>query len=351
MPVLRVNDYDMAYVEAGKGAPVVLVHGTLSDYRYWGLQMAALGKAHRVIAVSLRRHYPERWDGIGTGDMAAEHIADLGAFIAALGAGPVHLLGHSRGGYVAFGAARRWPHLLQSLILADPGGELEASLAGGAAPARDDLVADSGAAAPADLRAATDDVLSRLSPREAEILRRSFGQAGEQTLEEVGRRYKETRERIRQIEAKAMQKLAPGRHGGAPASGALTLIRDCADLVKSGDVEGALRRFCETVIGPGGWDKVPEPGKAMMRDNAATLIGQARERREPFSAAAMREIKNPTLLINGARSAPFFHAIADAMLKHIAGARRVMIEGAGHAMNVEQPGAFNAALLDFLATR
>ena len=148
-----------------------------------------------------------------------------------------------------------------------------------------------------------------------------------------------------------MQKLAPGRQGGAPASGALTLISDCADLVKSGDVEGALRRFCEAVIGPGGWDKVPEPGKAMMRDNAATLIGQARERREPFSAAAMREIKNPTLLINGARSAPFFHAIADAMLKHIAGARRVMIEGAGHAMNVEQPSAFNAAVLDFLATR
>jgi len=88
MPVLRVNDYDMAYVEAGAGAPMVLVHGTLSDYRYWGLQMAALGKVHRLIAVSLRHHYPERWDGVGSGDMAAEHIADLGAFIAALGAGP-----------------------------------------------------------------------------------------------------------------------------------------------------------------------------------------------------------------------------------------------------------------------
>jgi len=96
---------------------------------------------------------------------------------------------------------------------------------------------------------------------------------------------------------------------------------------------------------------VPEPGKMMMRDNAATLMGQAREHREPFSAAAMREITVPTLLINGARSAPFLHAIADAMLRHIAGAKRVVIEGAGHAMNVEQPGAFNAAVLDFLATR
>lgn len=34
MPVLRVNDYDMPYREAGSGAPVVLVHGTPSDARY-----------------------------------------------------------------------------------------------------------------------------------------------------------------------------------------------------------------------------------------------------------------------------------------------------------------------------
>jgi pimeloyl-ACP methyl ester carboxylesterase len=63
----------------------------------------------------------------------------------------------------------------------------------------------------------------------------------------------------------------------------------------------------------------------------------------------MREIRAPTLLINGARSSAFFHAIADAMLQHLGDARRVLIEGAGHTMNAEQPNAFNAAVLEFLA--
>ena len=89
-----------------------------------------------------------------------------------------------------------------------------------------DLVADDAAitpheaAAQAELRAATDDALSRLTPREADILRLRFGvgQAGEHTLEEVGRKYQVTRERIRQIEAKALKKLAQRTHGRTLAS-------------------------------------------------------------------------------------------------------------------------------------
>jgi RNA polymerase sigma factor (sigma-70 family) len=89
-----------------------------------------------------------------------------------------------------------------------------------------DLIADDGAvmpteaAAQAELRAATDEALSRLSPREADILRLRFGvgSAGEHTLEEVGRKYQVTRERIRQIEAKALKKLAQRTHGRTLAS-------------------------------------------------------------------------------------------------------------------------------------
>jgi hypothetical protein len=32
---IEVNGYDMAYQEAGSGMPIVLVHGTLNDYRVW----------------------------------------------------------------------------------------------------------------------------------------------------------------------------------------------------------------------------------------------------------------------------------------------------------------------------
>ncbi|MBR0646098.1 sigma-70 family RNA polymerase sigma factor [Plastoroseomonas hellenica] len=65
------------------------------------------------------------------------------------------------------------------------------------------------AAAKADMRAATMQVLSGLSPREERILRMRFGIGTDRdhTLEEVGRTFSVTRERIRQIEAKALQKL------------------------------------------------------------------------------------------------------------------------------------------------
>jgi hypothetical protein len=51
----------------------------------------------------------------------------------------------------------------------------------------------------------------------------------------------------------------------------------------------------------------PEIGKVTMRDKTHTLLGQASERRLPYSRAAI-EIRAPTLLINDARSSTFFHA-------------------------------------------
>jgi RNA polymerase primary sigma factor len=60
-----------------------------------------------------------------------------------------------------------------------------------------------------DLTLQVERALSNLSPKEAEILRLRFGigEEGEHTLEEVGQRFEVTRERIRQIEAKALRKL------------------------------------------------------------------------------------------------------------------------------------------------
>ena len=78
-----------------------------------------------------------------------------------------------------------------------------------------DLVADDNAEAPFEMAArslARDDLrtlLTYLNPREREILALRFGLEGEHplTLDEVGRQFHVTRERIRQIEAKALTKL------------------------------------------------------------------------------------------------------------------------------------------------
>ena len=56
---------------------------------------------------------------------------------------------------------------------------------------------------------ATHQILASLPPREAKVLRMRFGidMNTEHTLEEVGKQFEVTRERIRQIEAKALRKL------------------------------------------------------------------------------------------------------------------------------------------------
>jgi len=78
-----------------------------------------------------------------------------------------------------------------------------------------DFIEDQSNLAPADsalyssLRDVTKDVLDSLTPREAKVLRMRFGieMNTDHTLEEVGKQFDVTRERIRQIEAKALRKL------------------------------------------------------------------------------------------------------------------------------------------------
>ena len=129
MKHLRVNGYEMAYIEVGQGPPLVCVHGSLGDFRAWSPVLGPLTRRHRVISLSLRRFFPEHWDGSGDGFTVAQHVADLIAFVEGLGAGAVHLMGHSRGGHIAFRVAQQRPDLLRKLILAEPGGDLDASLA------------------------------------------------------------------------------------------------------------------------------------------------------------------------------------------------------------------------------
>ena len=78
-----------------------------------------------------------------------------------------------------------------------------------------DFIDDAATMAPVDaavftsLRDVTKAILDSLTPREAKVLRMRFGieMNTDHTLEEVGKQFDVTRERIRQIEAKALRKL------------------------------------------------------------------------------------------------------------------------------------------------
>lgn len=121
------NGYPMSYQESGAGTPVILIHGSLSDYRLWRLQVPELEKTNRVFAVSLRHYFPEKWDGRGDDFSVTQHAHDVAAFIRALQLGKVHLVGHSRGGAVALNTARHHPDVVRTLTLMDASG-LEALL-------------------------------------------------------------------------------------------------------------------------------------------------------------------------------------------------------------------------------
>src|SRR5699024_7156317 len=96
----------------------------------------------------------------------------------------------------------------EPISLETPIGEEEDSTLG-------DFIKDERAVSPADeainrnLSHKTRDVLSQLTPREEKVIRMRFGigEKSDHTLEEVGQDFDVTRERIRQIEAKALRKL------------------------------------------------------------------------------------------------------------------------------------------------
>ena len=96
----------------------------------------------------------------------------------------------------------------EPVSLETPIGEEEDSHLGDFIP-DDDAPAPAEAASHALMREQLWDVLNTLTPREEKVLRLRFGldDGNQRTLEEVGREFKVSRERIRQIEAKALRKL------------------------------------------------------------------------------------------------------------------------------------------------
>jgi pimeloyl-ACP methyl ester carboxylesterase len=110
-------------ISAGSGDPVVFVHGAFCDYRFWEGQIETVGRSLHAITVSLSGFHPG--PALAAGEFSAErHVAELSAFINSLRA-PVHLVGHSRGGRVALNAAANLNGAVRSLVLIEPGGEMD----------------------------------------------------------------------------------------------------------------------------------------------------------------------------------------------------------------------------------
>jgi len=118
MKTLDVNGVELATIDAGEGAPVVLVHGFPLDHAMWDHQIEALARSYRVIAPDLRGFGRS---GVTEGKVTMEQFADdLAGLLDALGVDePVVLCGLSMGGYVAWQFWRRYAPRLRGLVLCD----------------------------------------------------------------------------------------------------------------------------------------------------------------------------------------------------------------------------------------
>lgn len=106
------------YETAGEGAPLVLVHGILSDRHYWRPVRGELEKRYQVTAIDLRGFgkSPKPTHGY-TLDEQADAVARV---ITRVTDKPVVLVAHSMGSLISARLAARYPELVARLVLLNP---------------------------------------------------------------------------------------------------------------------------------------------------------------------------------------------------------------------------------------
>jgi pimeloyl-ACP methyl ester carboxylesterase len=254
---VTVDGTELRYVSRGAGSPVVLVHGQLSDFRFWKALIEEGADRHVFIAYSRRYFYPNpssrslpHFDG-------PKDVTDLIGFIEALNVSSVHLVGHSSGGHAALLAAIERPELVRSLVLAE-GGFLA----------------------------------------------------------------------------------VPGvENAGVAAS------RRARALLEAGEDEQAVRTFIDTANGAGAFDRMTEVDRQANLDNRMALGAPISP---PPSCEEVGSIAIPTIIVRGDSSPEFINVLMNALSECLPTAERVTIPRSSHAMFLDNPEAFNAAVLRFI---
>lgn len=122
MPRQHSNNIELHYEVSGAGQPILFIHGLGSSARDWELQIPFFSKKFQAISFDLRGHgQSERPPGPYSMSLFAEDAAEL---IRSLGAAPVHVVGISLGGMIAFQLAVDHPGLIRRLVIVNAGPEV-----------------------------------------------------------------------------------------------------------------------------------------------------------------------------------------------------------------------------------
>jgi pimeloyl-ACP methyl ester carboxylesterase len=260
----------LTYQEQGNGAPVVFVHGAVTDFRAWEAQRRAIALHYRFIGLNLRYHGTAPWPDDGSKYSVKTHADDLAEFLRGLNTGPVDLVGWSYSGAVVLLVALQHPELVHSLTIHEPG--------------YTGFVTD-----PASLEIAGKDRQAMMGPAIA--------------------------------------------------------------ASKAGDVAGAVRLVPNGVNNqPDFFDTATPEIRSMFLDNARTFgLFLAAPPPPPITCDQLRQIKIPALITRGEATRAIYRISTDGAASCIPGAELIIIPGGRHLAMVQQPDAFNAALLQFLA--
>jgi pimeloyl-ACP methyl ester carboxylesterase len=131
MPMLEADGRTTAYEVDGAGPPLVLLHGaTGSGGDHFAGLWSTLATGFRCYMPDARGHGGTAWDE-GESWTTADLVADLDAFVDAVGLETFHLLGYSLGGMTALHYATRFPERLRTLVAISIGTEREPRLSVG----------------------------------------------------------------------------------------------------------------------------------------------------------------------------------------------------------------------------
>lgn len=284
MPTASVNGIDLAYIEQGRGQPVVFVHGGSGDSRVWDQQMDSFATRYRAIALSCRGYWPNAQPNPGESVTLQTYVDDLAQVLRTLDAGPVHLVGHSSpGGFGSLLLAAQQPELLRSLVLLEPPAF---PLLGLNVPPR-----------PVDL------VKLLVRHPRAGIAFIKFGARG-------------VRPAMKAFE----------RGADADALRAFMAANTSAEVV-AGMPAAVFDQFLQNV----------GPLKAQLKAGFPT-----------FTPADASTIVVPTLLVSGGDSPAHLQAVSQRLATLIPNAERLTIPGATHNMFNSHPAKFNIGVLEFI---
>lgn len=122
------------------------------------------------------------------------------------------------------------------------------------------------------------------------------------------------------------------------------------EALKAGDVQRGIPMFVDVVGGPGAYERRSDTDKRMNLDNVSSYQADAiKLPRLIFTCDMAKAITAPTLLSDAERSPRLFHHVMDQLEACLPNRERVEIPASSHTVTVDNPNAYEQAVLAFLA--